>query len=219
MRTTGTDKNGLTWTRIQLVSCFPVLEQIRTTDKNGWTCIQKVSPSVLQIWTTKNGVYLECNLPDSSGYCTFIDLISGIWFGFFSKCPLQSQWFCPIFNIVNKVKHLFGLPHFYWSAESHLACMTYLFIILSLIPTALLICTENAFWDISGDWNFVELFKKSFISYVESGMREKVEIDIEILRNEQGEFSVTKDFKEKFYEFIVDHYLCKFHCFICTQLI
>ena len=73
---------------------------------------------------------------------------------------------------------------------------------------------ENTFWDISGDGNFVESFKKSFTLYVESGMREAMEIDIEKLRNKQGGFSVTEDdFEAKFYKFIVDHYLCKFHCF------
>ena len=62
--------------------------------------------------------------------------------------------------------------------------------------------------------NFVELFKKSFTLYVKSGMREMTERDIDILRNEQGEFSVTKAFKAKFYKFIVDHYLRKFHFFL-----
>jgi hypothetical protein len=83
------------------------------------------------------------------------------------------------------------------------------------MPTALLICTENTFWDISRDGNFVGVFKKSFTLYVESGMRELVEKDIDILRNEQGAFSVTEDFCEKFYKFIVDHYLRKLHssCF------
>ena len=61
--------------------------------------------------------------------------------------------------------------------------------------------------------NFVELFKKSFTSYVENGMRQLVEKDIDILRNEEGGFSVTKDFKAKFYKFIVDHYLRKFQLF------
>jgi hypothetical protein len=93
--------------------------------------------------------------------------------------------------------------------------------ILVLIPIALLICTENTFWDNSRDGtrNFVELFKKSFTSYVKSGMREMVERDIDILRNEQGAsgFSVTEDFKAKFYKFIVDHYLCKFN-FNCFYL-
>jgi hypothetical protein len=92
---------------------------------------------------------------------------------------------------------------------------------LVLIPIALLICTENTFWDNSRDGtrNFVELFKKYFTSYVESGMREVVERDIDILRNEQGAsgFLVTEDFKAKFYKFIVDHYLCKFN-FICFYL-
>ena len=78
------------------------------------------------------------------------------------------------------------------------------------IPTALLICTENTSRAITKDRHFVELFKKSFTSYVEDGMSQLVETDIEILRNEEGVFLVTKDFKAKFYKFIVDHYLCKF---------
>ena len=82
------------------------------------------------------------------------------------------------------------------------------------IPTALLICMENTSRAITKDWNFVELFKKSFTSYVENGMSQLVETDIEILRNEHGGFLVTKDFKAKFYKFIVDHYLRKFHCFL-----
>ena len=89
-----------------------------------------------------------------------------------------------------------------WNA--FLIVQLYLF---SYLPTALLICIENTFWDINGDGNFVELFKKSFTLYVESGMREMTERDIEILINENdptyGEF----------YKFIVNHYLGKFHCF------
>ena len=87
------------------------------------------------------------------------------------------------------------------------------FLILVFIPTALLICAENTFWNINGDGNFVELFKKSFTLYVESGLREMTERDIDMLKNGQGEFSVTKDFNAKFYKFIVHHYLRKFHCF------
>jgi hypothetical protein len=90
----------------------------------------------------------------------------------------------------------------------------FIFLILIFKPTALLICTENTFWDISslnyGD--FVESFKKSFTLYVESRMMEKVETDIDMLRNEQGEFLVTEDFEAKFHKFIVDHHLSKFHC-------
>ena len=72
---------------------------------------------------------------------------------------------------------------------------------------------ENTSRGITEDWNFVELFKKSFTSYVENGISQLVETDIDILRNKQGGFLVTKDFKAKFYKFIVDHYLRKFHCF------
>ena len=74
---------------------------------------------------------------------------------------------------------------------------------------------ENTFWDITklGDGKFRELFQKSFTLYVKSGVMKIVEIDIDMLRNEQGEFSVNKDFEAKFYRFIVDHYLRKFHCF------
>ena len=81
------------------------------------------------------------------------------------------------------------------------------FLILVFIPTALLICIENTFWNINGHGNFVELFKKSFTVYVESGKREMTERDLEILRNEQ----YPSD--DEFYEFIVNHYLRKFHCF------
>jgi hypothetical protein len=82
--------------------------------------------------------------------------------------------------------------------------------------TALLICMENTFWNISigRDGNFVKLFKKSFALYVESGMRMKTEADVDILRNELlVEGPVTEGFKAKFYEIIIEHYLRKFHCF------
>ena len=36
---------------------------------------------------------------------------------------------------------------------------------------------------------------------------------IVMLGNEQGGFLVTEEFNAKFYKFIVDHYLRKFHCF------
>ena len=92
--------------------------------------------------------------------------------------------------------------------------MTFIYYLMLLFkPTALLICTENTFWDINGDGNFVELFKKSFTIYVESGLREITERDIDILRNKEGEFEVNKGFYGKFYDFIIDHYLRKFHCF------
>ena len=80
---------------------------------------------------------------------------------------------------------------------------------------------ENSFWNINGDsgTNFVEGFKKSFALYVDSGMKEKTERGIEVLINEQGEFSAhwqpeAKNFEEKFYKFIFDRYLRKFHCFL-----
>ena len=74
---------------------------------------------------------------------------------------------------------------------------------------------ENTFWNISRDDNFMKLFKKSFTLYVESGLREMMGVDIDILRSEEGEFLVTKnDFKAEFFQFITDHYLCKFHLFL-----
>ena len=36
---------------------------------------------------------------------------------------------------------------------------------------------------------------------------------IDELRNEQGNFLVSKDFKARFHKFIVENYLRKFHCF------
>jgi hypothetical protein len=85
------------------------------------------------------------------------------------------------------------------------------------MPTALLICMENSFWNIRGGGNFVELFKKSFKLYVESGTRKKMEAAIDILINEQGHGGYletdSEDFKAKFYTIITEHYLCKIHCF------
>jgi hypothetical protein len=88
------------------------------------------------------------------------------------------------------------------------------------MPTALLICMENTFWSTGirrGD-NFVELFKKSFKLYVESGTREKVEVAINtILINDWLGRPVTdsgwEDLEAKIYLIISEHYLCKIHCF------
>ena len=65
---------------------------------------------------------------------------------------------------------------------------------------------------INSDVSFVKLFKKSFALYVESGMREKTEADIDILRNElEGHVGpVTQDFKARFQEVIMEHLLRKF---------
>ena len=90
----------------------------------------------------------------------------------------------------------------------------FIHLILIFLPTALLICLENTFWEGSRlrDCKFVESFKRSFTLYVESGMKEIVEIEIDTifkLRNDQGH----SDFQANFYNFVVDHYLCKFHSF------
>ena len=80
------------------------------------------------------------------------------------------------------------------------------------MPTGLLICMENTFWNISRDSNFMKSFKKSFMLYVESGKRKDMEAAIEKLRNEQGRWTVTKDSRERFCKIITEHYLCKFYC-------
>ena len=79
---------------------------------------------------------------------------------------------------------------------------------------------ENSFWNINGDTgtNFLKGFKKSFTLYVDSGMKEKTERGIEVLRNDQGEFSPhwqpeARDLEEKFHKFVSAHYLRKFLCF------
>ena len=85
-----------------------------------------------------------------------------------------------------------------------------------LTPTALLICMENTFWNNSRDVNFVESFKKSFILYVESGMmnRMEAELDSDRLRCDEDEF------KTEFHDIIIEHFLpkCKFHCFYYLHL-
>ena len=80
------------------------------------------------------------------------------------------------------------------------------------MSTALLICIENTFWNVNRDGNFVESFKKSFTLYVESGMRKKMEANLDMLRN-QGGHPATNEFKAEFFGVVVEHYLCKFHCF------
>ena len=63
----------------------------------------------------------------------------------------------------------------------------------------------------------MELFKESFTLYVESGMGKKMEADIDLLGNQDGQL-VTEKFKAKFYEIVIENYLCKFHCFNLTLL-
>ena len=60
----------------------------------------------------------------------------------------------------------------------------------------------------------MELFKKSFALYVESGMRKKMETNIDMLRNQGGHPGlVSKEFKANFCKIIIEHYLRKFHYF------
>ena len=65
--------------------------------------------------------------------------------------------------------------------------MTFYLLSYPFFKTALLICTENTFWDVGGDGNFVQSFKKSFTFFVEHGTWEMVKINIDIFGNEQGE--------------------------------
>ena len=81
------------------------------------------------------------------------------------------------------------------------------------MPTALLICLENTFWNISQDSDFVELFKKSFTLYVESGMRKKVEVVLDD-NVRYGDGGVSRAFKEKFCKIIMEHLLRKFSIII-----
>ena len=94
-----------------------------------------------------------------------------------------------------------------------------------LMSTALLICLENSFWDMThingDDVNFMESFKRSFKLYVESGTRKKVEASITLLRNEQGGRRLvtdSTDFRGKFYKLITEHLLRKFRCSLSMYL-
>ena len=64
----------------------------------------------------------------------------------------------------------------------------------------------------------MELFKKSFALYIESGMRKKMEADIDrmVAENQSGH-PVTEEFNEMFGKTIIEHYLCKFHCFYLSS--
>ena len=152
-------------------------------------------------------LYSDCNslflTVTSSTY-----FLQGPCFGSLFKCLFQIQWSWPIFQ--NPLFKVELISHsLYWSVKSLFSCIYY---IPNLMPTALLICMENTCWNIGSNDNFVELFRKSFTLYVESGMKKKIEADIEIFRN-QDEHLVTIEFRDKFYKFIIEHYLRKFHCF------
>ena len=105
-----------------------------------------------------------------------------------------------------------SLPIYTGALNASLRLCLYYGFSLILSSSALLICMENTFWNIRTDVNFVDLFKTSFMLYVESGMRKKMEAAIDILRNEQGGSPVIEDFKEWFFKIIIEHYLRKFHC-------
>ena len=92
----------------------------------------------------------------------------------------------------------------------------FIYLIHILIPTALLICMENTFWNTSSTGvDFVDLFHASFTFYVESGIRKKMEAEIDKLTTEQGGLRCLgpEDFQAEFYKIIKDHYLRKIHCF------
>ena len=85
---------------------------------------------------------------------------------------------------------------------------------VQLMPIALLVCLENTFWNII-DGNFVELFKKSFTLYVESGKKKKMEADIQfdIFINQYWPRTNSEKFYAKFYEIVIENFLRKFYYF------
>ena len=44
-------------------------------------------------------------------------------------------------------------------------------------------------------------------------MKKVIEVEVDILRNEQGGGPVTEDFKAKFCKIIIENYLRKINCF------
>ena len=85
---------------------------------------------------------------------------------------------------------------------------------LFFIGTAVLICMENTFWNISRDapGKFVKSFKKSFKLYVDSGMRKKAEAEIDELGVE-SKLLASEDFMARFLKLIIENYLRKILCF------
>lgn len=91
--------------------------------------------------------------------------------------------------------------------------MFYLASLSNFTLIAILICMENSFWNQHTSSNFLDWFKNSFTSYVDSEMGKKMEVDIDsMLGGEQGVYQVDNEFKEKLYKIVMDHYLCKFYC-------
>jgi hypothetical protein len=76
---------------------------------------------------------------------------------------------------------------------------------------------ENTFWN-STDGNLVEMFKKSFTLYVDSGMKKTTEAVIDELRIQDGGYR-TQEFMAEFCKLIIDHCLCKLLCFyLCSYI-
>jgi hypothetical protein len=165
----------------------------------------------LQKWLI---LYSECNLFLLPDVIPLTDFPWGWCFDSLFICLLQIWFkFWPVFNNLQFVEVI--SRHLYWSASCLFACMIFHLSYPILMPTALLICMENTFWNIRRECNFVELFKESFTLYVESGMRMKTEAGIDsILGNVQGDFLLTEHFKEQFFKLVIEHYLCKFYLFL-----
>ena len=88
-----TDQSHLGWWLNIHPGCESLfIELIRTTDKNGWTCIQDVShsPAFEKIRITKNGYYCTQNVIQFliPSITPLTDFPSGQWYGTPSRCLL-----------------------------------------------------------------------------------------------------------------------------------
>ena len=195
--------NDVGWIPIQKVSSFSVFVLIQSIDNIGWMPIQEVGhfPFIIISWLT----FLQAH-----DLAVFLNV-------YYYKSKSKNSGLPSFFKFMRREKFPVSSLFFFTGLMNlSFSLLLFIFLIAFLIPTGLLICMENTFWNGPlGPDNFVESFKQSFKLYVDSGMKKKVEAEIDILRNEQSEseLPLIEDFRARFHKLIIDHYLRKIHCF------
>ena len=197
------------------------LQCLCRSEPQEWLNIHSASELLSSVCTDQNHwqewliLYSECNLLllfDSQ--CNAFDWLNlqAKALAVFLKAHFKSNIISSITSYLKRSPSR-SLAIFTGLLNFSLPVWLFIYFIPNLMTTALLICMENTFWNVSRDGNFVELFKNSFTLYVESGMREKMEAEIDMILRNQSQHLATDKFKAKFCKIVIKHCLCKLHCF------
>jgi len=73
---------------------------------------------------------------------------------------------------------------------------------------AILICLENSFWNQSKTVTFIDSFQKAFKLYTQTGVREKAETSLKLLKDYPSQYSSTSEpFKSALFTTLLQHRL------------